>query len=716
MSLYTARKVSVFAFDPAVAGVFENRKTKNILISLPWEMERLDDSAPFVGPRGEYLEVIDFDPSSDVFYLPIDLNAPSVRLNDGLEPSVDNPQFHQQMVYAVAMNTIAAFEQALGRVALWAPRSWRRSKKDGAEAEDPDKGFVQRLRIYPHALREANAYYDPAKKALLFGYFHAGPDNRKLPPDSIVFTCLSHDIIVHETCHALLDGMHPYFAESSNPDVLALHEAFADIVAILQHFSHPEVLEDQIGRTGGDLESQSLLGALAQEFGQALGRGGALRDALGEIVDGEWRPKTPDNRALEKTMQPHARGSILVAAVFRAFLSIYKSRIADLLRIASGGRGILPDGELDPDLKRRLAREAAKSARHLLQMCIRALDYCPPVDVTFGDYFRALVTADFDLYPDDNFGYRAALIEAFTAWGIRPRGMRIVTENTLLWPTLEEASSDAPDTFDDFIEDFGTLLNHPGQRKDLISVVSKAPDKDGARMTKALDEVAILIARAMEEEEDTRIRTKLERSPGRLSKEFVLSRNLLELGLAADRKVEHLVRYFYGELFWGMIHEQKHERLYDLIGIDLSEDAPMTINRSRYTGRPALQVHSVRMANRIGDRGQVEREYVVELVQSRSGYLDPADQEKADSGSPDKRRDFVARSGATLLIDARTYRIRRIIRTDGRVSDLDVMDRHRRYRADHAFRPSNAFDGLRDRQDPGTAFAALHRQVPEGGV
>ena len=35
-------------------------------------------------------------------------------------------------------------------------------------------------------------------------------------------------------------------------------------------------------------------------------------------------------------------------------------------------------------------------------MCIRALDYCPPVDITFGEYLRALITADFDLVPDDD--------------------------------------------------------------------------------------------------------------------------------------------------------------------------------------------------------------------------------------------------------------------------------------------------------------------------
>ncbi|WEZ85486.1 hypothetical protein P6U16_25805 (plasmid) [Rhizobium sp. 32-5/1] len=175
----------------------------------------------------------------------------------------------------------------------------------------------------------------------------------------------------------MLDSIHPRFNESTNPDVLAFHEAFADIVAIFQHFSFPEVLSDQIARTRGDLESQSLLGQLAQELGQALGRGAALRDALGGMKDGKWQAHQPNPKLLEGAKGPHARGAILVAAVFRAFLSMYRSRIVDLLRIASNGSGILPAGALHPDLVNRLAAEASKSAKHILQMCIRALDYCP---------------------------------------------------------------------------------------------------------------------------------------------------------------------------------------------------------------------------------------------------------------------------------------------------------------------------------------------------
>src|SRR5262249_47763420 len=117
-------------------------------------------------PVGEYVEVIDHDPASRCFYEPVDLNEGFILAEDGLMPSESNPQFHQQMVYAVTMRTIRNFERALGRLALWSPR--RRRTPSGL-VED----FVQRLRIYPHALREANAYYSPEKKALLLGYFPA---------------------------------------------------------------------------------------------------------------------------------------------------------------------------------------------------------------------------------------------------------------------------------------------------------------------------------------------------------------------------------------------------------------------------------------------------------------------------------------------------------------------------------------------------------------
>jgi hypothetical protein len=72
-------------------------------------------------------------------------------------------------------------------------------------------------------------------------------------------------------------------------------------------------------------------------------------------------------------------------------------------------------------------------AGHCLEICIRALDYCPPVDITFGEYLRALITADRDLAPDDPLGYRVAFADAFRARGIMPAGVTAIAADSLAW-------------------------------------------------------------------------------------------------------------------------------------------------------------------------------------------------------------------------------------------------------------------------------------------
>lgn len=126
------------------------------------------------------------------------------------------------------------------------------------------------LRIRPHAFNGQNAYYDPRNGALNFGYFDADGANGRNLPRGRVFTCLSHDIIAHETTHALLDGMRARFRLPTNPDVLAFHEGFADLVAIFLHFTHRGVVRAAIERSDGSPESDKLLLSVAQQFGQTM--------------------------------------------------------------------------------------------------------------------------------------------------------------------------------------------------------------------------------------------------------------------------------------------------------------------------------------------------------------------------------------------------------------------------------------------------------------
>ena len=355
----TRRRLRVFATDPGDSSRLQTSFVNTATVEVPWE----NNLRP--GPVGEYVEVVDVDPASGAAYDPVDLGHEYLLGQDGHAPSEGNPQFHQQMVYAVAMRTIRNFEVALGRRVLWAERRLQRQSPGAPFVPAPDGGYVQRLRIYPHAMREENAYYSPAKKSLLFGYFPTTTGNNKR---RTVFTCLSHDIVAHETTHAVLDGLHPHYQENTNPDVLAFHEAFADIVAIFQHFTLPELLRFEIARLRGDLTQASMLSDLARQFGQSLHNGRALRRALDRSDPKIKRPDDPTSdeddapplKQYDDAQEPHERGAILVAAVFEAFVAIYQRRTDDLMRLASGGTGVLRPGAIPTDLVARLAQHRGR--------------------------------------------------------------------------------------------------------------------------------------------------------------------------------------------------------------------------------------------------------------------------------------------------------------------------------------------------------------------
>lgn len=409
----TKRRLRIFALDPSLGGSLETVESAIATVDVRYETDRRGESLLRPGPVGEYLEVVDVDPASDQFYPPVDLDDTRLLLQDGLMPSEGNPRFHQQMVYAVGMRAIDSFEAALGRPALWASH-WR---------EDGKADYVPRLRLYPHAIRARNAYYSPNLVAVLFGYFPSESVREdSTAPGTLVFSCLSADIIAHEMTHALLDGYTRGYREDSNPDVGAFHEAFADVIALFQHFQYDDLVRREIARARGRLGAAALLGGLARQFGEGIGRRGPLRDYLaGNEAD------------YRTTREVHSRGSLLVSAIYEAYLALYERRTGDLIRLASGGSGVLAPGAIHPDLVERLAQEACKLAGHMLRICIRAIDLLPPIDVTFGAYLRAMITADLMQVEDDRYGYRTALIESFRRRDLLPETLRTVSVETLKW-------------------------------------------------------------------------------------------------------------------------------------------------------------------------------------------------------------------------------------------------------------------------------------------
>ena len=157
-------------------------------------------------------------------------------------------------------------------------------------------------------------------------------------------------------------------------------------------------------------------------------------------------------------------------------------------------------------------------------------------------------------------------------------------------------------------------------------------DNAGGKVISELESIKNRISRRLHEGAERTLHSKSHRSTATpLTKDQVLQRNPLGSEFANDREVVFLAREFYSKMFWGIIDGQQSD-LMRVIGLKMTYNAPMSIGREDITGLPMVQVHSVRMASRIGKRGQTESEYVVELIQSRDGYLDRELQALVDAG------------------------------------------------------------------------------------
>ncbi len=418
------RKLTIIAQDPSII----NKKTQSILVTqveIPAE-----ELAP--GPRGYRVHVVDYDTSTGTLYQPQPYEPPqedgcyidpfAAYAEDGrIEELLDEPGFHAQNVYAIVMRTLARFEFALGRRISW--------------------GFDgHQIYVAPHAFGDANAFYSKRDQALAFGYFRVPSET---DVSGVVFTCLSHDVVAHETTHAILDGLRERYTAPSSPEQAGFHEGFADVVALLSVFSLKDVVKNLLLNVNMEkiagfeikennvpvefltedyLKSTTLLG-LAEQMGQELSgiRGSALRrSAVLPTLDELPRVNTkkPVPYLQQGAFQePHKCGELLVAALMNAFLKVWLRRMERFTR----GRQ-----EIDASI---VVDEGAEAADHLLTIAIRALDYMPPTDIRFHDYLSALLTSDRETVPDDSrYGYRQILRDSFASYGIEPAPGSSITE------------------------------------------------------------------------------------------------------------------------------------------------------------------------------------------------------------------------------------------------------------------------------------------------
>lgn len=304
---------------------------------------------------------------------------------------IDNPQFHQVNVFAVAAHTLELVERAIGREMKW---------KNNAP-----------LVIRPHAFNDANAYYDPMSPSLNFGSFNS--PFRRAP----IWTCLSHDVVTHELGHAILDSFRPDFIFSEEVDTGALHESFGDLVALFAALSHKPVVERLFAESGGDMMNPNLTSGLAEEFG--IGLWGVSFPFLRSALKGPNYDEAP--------WEIHDRSTVWTAALYEILATLVKQALSpevmetlssspttnraavqmDIMQQAPLKQPRAPEFEAfyaQPEVRSNFDTfydAIVKASERVKGMMLRALQDVPPTGVTLLTLARVLYNADARLFPDD---------------------------------------------------------------------------------------------------------------------------------------------------------------------------------------------------------------------------------------------------------------------------------------------------------------------------
>ncbi|ERI38256.1 hypothetical protein IG195_14490 [Arthrobacter sp. TES] len=290
-----------------------------------------------------------------------------------LRELLDDTRFLAQHVYGVAMHTLDIFETTLGRRMPW----------------NPEGRLILKARDLVTA---TDTGYERGSNTIRFG--SVDRMGYKVP------TALYRDIVAHEVTHAILDGFRPAWADQlATLEQLAMHEALADLVAILSVFSSRDIVYRQLEAAAGGFEAgqavdDALLLRSLFDFARDLFARGPLREPFVGAVPENW----------QQFPEPHARGAVVVGAVLRAVQKLWSERNNRF-------------GEAQS--LHQKAESGSIVATRVLRMVIRGLSYMPPVDVGWRDLLRGIIAADLDMVPEDLHGYREALQAEFSAIGIR---------------------------------------------------------------------------------------------------------------------------------------------------------------------------------------------------------------------------------------------------------------------------------------------------------
>lgn len=377
----------------------------------------LEDEFFLDGPVSRRLALVDFDADGNLH--------PGARLSppDGdkrrkymIDPrDSEAPEYRAVLVFGTVWMTLKMFENenilGANRKLAWA------------------FGAPQLL-VVPRAGEWPNAFYERESHSLQFFYFETD--------QGTLHTCLSADIVAHETGHAILDAICPDLYNATSPQSLAIHESIADLTALCRALDNRPLVDEVVSRPEWTIRESSQFTALAEEFGNAisLGRRSYLRNAYNDRTLCDDAPKEQQVARDE----PHALSEVLTGALYSAFVAQYEKFHDKFMA-----------DEVDGAKGETAARGKALgiTLNRFSRIVFRALDYVPPGEVSFADLGRAIVAADMAAYPsDDDNADRQVIIDEFV------RRCIVATADELIVPTLYELESlSSPTTDFDAIRD-----------------------------------------------------------------------------------------------------------------------------------------------------------------------------------------------------------------------------------------------------------------------
>ncbi len=179
------------------------------------------------------------------------------------------------------------------------------------------------LIVNPRAGKDVNAFYNRA--SMQFFYYNG------------MFTIDSSDIVAHELGHAILDSYRPDTWGAASLEVWSLHEAFADITAMLNIMSHDEILHFALNQTNGDMRKPSVITNLAEHVGQVIykiagpnsGRHPQyLRSTINNFkyVNPRSLPKAATHDKL--AAECHSFGRVFLGALYDILVVVYEDTLA----------------------------------------------------------------------------------------------------------------------------------------------------------------------------------------------------------------------------------------------------------------------------------------------------------------------------------------------------------------------------------------------------